>query len=58
MILSYFNVVCEEIDVFDGKIVHINEKAKNIEAVCEIIKNYSDTYPTAHWELYPCSVKM
>lgn len=58
MELSYFNVICEEIDVFDGKIIHINKKAKDIEEVCKIIKDCFNEHPTAHWELYPCSVRM
>lgn len=58
MELSYFNVICEEIDVFDGKVIHINKKAKNVEEVYKIITEHFNEYPTAHWELYPCSVKM
>ena len=58
MELSYFSVICEEIDVFDGKIIHINEKAKNVDEVCKIITEHSNRYPAAHWELHPCSVKM
>lgn len=58
MELSYFNVICEEIDVFDGKVIHINKKAKNVEEVCKIITEHMHEHPTGHWELYPCSVKM
>lgn len=58
MELSYFNVICEEIDVFDGKVIHINKKAKNIEEICKIITEHLSEHPTAHWELYPCSIKI
>lgn len=58
MELSYFNVICEEIDMFDGKVIHVNKKAKNIEEICEIITEHLRKHPTAHWELYPCFVKI
>lgn len=58
MNLSYFNVICEEMDVFDGKVIHINQKAKDIDEVCQIIKTCLEEHPMAHWELYPCHVRM
>ncbi|MDE6973625.1 MAG: hypothetical protein K2P38_11075 [Lachnospiraceae bacterium] len=58
MDLSYFVVTCEETDLFDGKIVRINKKARDIDEVCLILKTYSDQYPAAHWEMYPCHVQI
>lgn len=49
---SYFIVTCEEMDMFDGKIIHINQKAKNIEEVHKIVTNNINKYPLAHWELH------
>lgn len=58
MNLSYFIVTCEETDQFDGKIIHVNEKAKNLEEVHQIVTSSINKYPTAHWELFPCTIKM
>ena len=40
MDLSYFVVTCEETDLFDGKIVRVNKKARDIDEVCLILKTY------------------
>jgi len=56
--LFYFVVICEETDMFEGKIVHVNEKAKSIEEVHQLVKSCVEKYPLAHWELYPCSIKV
>lgn len=58
MELSYFILTCEEMDMFDGKIVHINQKVKNIEEVHQIVTENLDRYPNAHWELYSNSIKV
>ena len=51
MNLSYFIVTCEETDMFDGKIIHINQKARNIDEVHEIVVNNLNKYPTAHLDI-------
>lgn len=56
MELSYFIVICEEIDMFDGLIVHVNEKAKDIEEVHQIVKKNINKYQNATWKLFPCGV--
>ncbi len=43
MDLSYFVVTCEETDLFDGKIVRVNKKARDIDEVCLILKTYFNT---------------
>lgn len=58
MNLSYFTLICENVDMFDGKIIHINQKVKNIEEVHQIVMNNLDKYPDSHWELYPNSIKI
>lgn len=58
MDLSYFIVTCEEVDVLDGKIIRVNEKAKDIEEVHQIVTSYLGKYPMAHWGLFPCHIKM
>lgn len=58
MNLSYFILTCEGVDMFDGKVIHINQKAKDIEEVHQIVMNNLDKYPDSHWELYPNSIKI
>ena len=58
MDLSYFIVTCEETNPFDGKIIRVNEKAKDIEEVHRIVASSLKKYPTGHWELYPCHIKI
>lgn len=49
----YYNLICEEIAVTGGKIIHHDQNYGNIEevhkTVCENIKKY----PNGKWELYP-----
>lgn len=58
MNLFYFTLICENVDMFDGKVIHINQKVKNIEEVHQIVMNNLDKYPDSHWELYPNSIKI
>lgn len=58
MNFSYFIVICEEIDMLDGLIVHVNEKAKDIEAVHQIVTENINKYQNATWKLYPCGVTL
>lgn len=58
MNLSYFILTCEDVDMFDGKVIHINQKVKDIEEVHQIVKNNLDKYPDSHWELYSNSIKI
>lgn len=55
---AYFIVICEEIDMLDGKIVHINQKSKNIKEACRIVELYANQFPAAHWELHPCHIQI
>lgn len=58
MELSYFILTCESMNMFDGKIIHLNKKVKNIEEVHQIVLDNLDKYPDSHWELYPNSIKI
>ena len=57
MDMLYFIVTCEETDPFEGKIIHVNEKARDIEEVHQIVVSRLDKFPAAHWALYPCHIK-
>ena len=49
----YFNLICEEIGMTGGKVIHYDHNHWNMDdvhkAVCENIKKY----PNGKWELYP-----
>lgn len=49
----YFNVICEEISMFGGKVIHIDKNAGNLDEVHEIVTSCLMNHPNAKWELYP-----
>lgn len=49
----YFNLVCEELSVFGGKVIHIDKNVENMNDVHNIVIENVDKYPNAKWELYP-----
>ena len=49
----YFNLVCEELSVFGGKVIHIDKNVDNMSDVHNIVIENVDKYPNAKWELYP-----
>lgn len=49
----YFNLVCEELSIFGGKVIHIDKNVKNMDDVHNIVIENVDKYPNAKWELYP-----
>lgn len=49
----YFNLVCEELSVFGGKVIHIDRNVGNMNDVHKIVTENIDKYPNAKWELYP-----
>lgn len=53
----YFNVVCEEMSVFGGKIIHVDENAGNLDEVHDIVLANMNAHPNAKWELYPMIFK-
>lgn len=52
----YFNLICEEIGLTGGKIIHIDVNIGNMEEVHKVVLDNIDKYPNAKWELYPMFV--
>lgn len=50
---SYFNLICEEICILGGKIIHIDQNVSNMEEVHKIVCDNVGKFPNAKWELYP-----
>lgn len=48
----YFNVICEELGITGGKIIHIDENVGDIEDVHKIVCENLHKHPNAKWELY------
>lgn len=46
---QYYNVICEEISILGGKVIHID---KNVGS------ENVDRYPNGKWELYPMIITM
>lgn len=49
----YFNLVCEELSVFGGKVIHIDKNVQNMDDVHNVVIENIDKHPNAKWELYP-----
>ena len=49
----YFNLICEEVELTGGKIIHIDINIGNMEEVHKVVLDNIDKYPNAKWELYP-----
>nr|DAO25621.1 MAG TPA: hypothetical protein [Caudoviricetes sp.] len=49
---KYFNVICEEVAITGGKIIHIDKNAGNMEEIHKIVCENIEKYPNAKWELY------
>lgn len=50
---NYFNLICEEICILGGKIIHIDQNVSNMEEVHKIVCDNIGKFPNAKWELYP-----
>ena len=54
----YFNLICEEVGITGGKIIHID---KNLEDKDDVHKFFWDNvfkYPNAKWEIYMNGIKL
>lgn len=51
--MMYFNLICEEMAITGGKIIHIDDNIGNIDEVHKIVCEYLEKFPNAKWELYP-----
>lgn len=58
MNVEYYIVVCQEIDMFDGLVIHVNQKVKNLDEVHKIVVENIDKYPNGKWELFKNSIKI
>ena len=48
----YYNVICEEIEITGGKIIHIDKNLGNMNDVHKLVCENISKYPNAKWELY------
>lgn len=53
----YFNLICEELEVTGGKVIHIDKNIGNMDDVHIIVKENIEKFPNAKWELYPMIIK-
>ena len=53
----YFNVVCEEMSIFGGKIIHIDVNVGNMDEVHKLVCESIEKFPNGKWELYPYLIK-
>lgn len=58
MEFKFYQVVCLEVDLWDGIIVHVNEKSKDLEGVSVIIQQNIKKFPNGKWEIYPYALSM
>lgn len=49
----YYNVICEEICITGGKVIHIDTNVGTLEEVHNIVIDNAGKYPNGKWELYP-----
>ena len=42
----YFNLICEELCITGGKVIHIDTNVGSLEEVYKIVTEYADKYPT------------
>ena len=49
--VQYYVIICNEIDMFEGMVTHINKKASNLKEVNDILEKNVDKYPNALWHI-------
>ena len=49
---KYFNVICEEISVLGGKIIHVDENVGTLDEVHTIVSDNLEKFPNGKWELH------
>lgn len=55
--MEYFNLICEEIEITGGKLIHLDKNVKNLKEIYEILEENIHKYPNAKWEIYPMYIK-
>ena len=53
----FFNVICEEIELLGGKVIHVDKNLGNMDEVHRFVIDNIDKYPNAHWELRAITFK-
>ena len=51
----YYNVICEEISILGGKIIHVDEISADLNEILKLIEGKVKYYPNGKWEIYPFS---
>lgn len=49
----FYNLICEELCITGGKVIHIDTNVGSLEEVHKIVTDNADKYPNGKWELYP-----
>lgn len=55
---QYYNVICEEISILGGKIIHIDINVGSLDEVHKVVTANVNKYPNGKWELYPMIITM
>jgi hypothetical protein len=48
---TFYNVICEELELLGGKVIHVDKNFGNMNEVHNFVISNIDKYPNAHWEL-------
>lgn len=49
---TFYNVICEELELLGGKVIHVDKNFGNMNKVHNFVISNIDKYPpNAHWEL-------
>ena len=54
--MIYYNLICEELCVTGGKVIHVDTNVGTLEEVHKIVTENADKYPNGKWELYPMQI--
>ncbi len=54
---TFYNVICEELELLGGKVIHIDKNFGDMNEVHNFVIDNIGKYPNAHWELRPIILK-
>lgn len=46
---TFYNVICEELELLGGKVIHVDKNFGNMNEVHNFVISNIDKYPNAHW---------
>lgn len=49
----FYNLICEELCITGGKVIHIDTNVDSLEEAHKIVTENVNKYPNGKWELYP-----